>query len=128
MSDQPTQSHHEEAYRFLMRGLRELDLRGTAVPCNLVLNGVTFPDLVENALTWLRGGESGNPYVGVQKGIKGVADNLNTFIFQVRVVEAFSENLDVGAYVTNAYDVGEDPRELVAFLKAGGGVLIGGQT
>ena len=53
----------------------------------------TFPDLVENALTWLRGGESGNPYVGVQKGIKGVADNLNTFIFQVRVVEAFSENL-----------------------------------
>ncbi|XP_072249062.1 TRPM8 channel-associated factor homolog [Leuresthes tenuis] len=163
MTDQPSQSHHEEAYRFLMRGLRELDLRGTSVPCNLVLNGehafplvmnshghvlmaasrygsgrivavghesylFTFPDLVENALTWLRGGESGNPYVGVQKGIKGVADNLNTSIFQVCVVEAFSENLDVGAYVTNAYDVGEDPRDLVAFLKAGGGVLIGGQA
>ncbi|KAM4565932.1 TRPM8 channel-associated factor homolog [Odontesthes bonariensis] len=162
MSHQPSQSHHEEDYRFLMRGLRELDLRGTSVPCNLVLNGehafpllmnshghvlmaasrygngrivavghetylFAFPDLVENALTWLRG-ESGNPNVGLQKQLKRVVDNLNTSTFQIRVVEAFSENPGVGVYVTNAYTVGEDPRELVAFLKAGGGVLIGGQA
>uniref|UniRef100_A0A3Q1KCD9 Peptidase M60 domain-containing protein n=1 Tax=Anabas testudineus TaxID=64144 RepID=A0A3Q1KCD9_ANATE len=154
---------HHEAYMFLMKGLRELDFNGTAVPCDLLLTGdkafplamnsqgqvlmaasqygrgrivvlshevylTSFPGLVKNALMWLRGDGSDNLSVGVQKHVKAVADNLNKSQFQVKVVEAFSENLGVGVYVTDAYSVGEDPKDLVAFLKSGGGVLIAGQA
>nr|XP_046244501.1 TRPM8 channel-associated factor homolog [Scatophagus argus] len=88
----------------------------------------TFPALVENALTWLRGDGSDNLSVGVHKNIQAVADNLSKSIFQTKVVEAFSDNLRVGVYVADAYSVGTDVRDLVAFMKAGGGVLIAGQA
>lgn len=88
----------------------------------------TFPALVENTLNWLRGDGSENLSVGVQKNVKGVADNLSRSSFQAKVVEAFSVNLEVGTYVTDAYSVGADAKQLVAFLKAGGGVLIAGQA
>ncbi|GAA6226242.1 TRPM8 channel-associated factor homolog isoform X1 [Lates japonicus] len=87
----------------------------------------TFPALVENAVTWLRGDGSNNSSVGVQKNLKTVADNLSKSS-QAKVVGTFSDNREVGVYVTDAYSVGEDPKDLVAFLKAGGGVLIGGQA
>ncbi|KAM7413563.1 hypothetical protein PAMA_020778 [Pampus argenteus] len=163
MTTQPTQTHHEEAYSSLMRGLKELDLCGPCVPCDLVLIGdhafplvmnsrgqvlmaaslygrgrivvlghedylTTFPALVENALTWLRGDGSENLSVGVHKNIRGVADNLSRSSFQAEVVEAFSVNLEGGVYVMDAYSVDADAKDLVAFLKAGGGVLIGGQA
>ncbi|XP_047449381.1 TRPM8 channel-associated factor homolog [Mugil cephalus] len=163
MSSQPTQNHPEEAYKSLVRGLKELDLRGPCVPSDLILIGdhafplamnsrgqvlmaaslygcgrivvlghegylTTFPALVENALTWLRGDGSENISVGVHKNVKAVADNLSRCSFQVEVVGAFSDNPGVGVYVTDAYSVGSDPKDLVAFLKAGGGVLIGGQA
>ncbi|XP_047450732.1 TRPM8 channel-associated factor homolog [Mugil cephalus] len=163
MSSQPTQNHPEEAYKSLVRGLKELDLRGPCVPSDLILIGdhafplainsqgqvimaaslygcgrivvlahegylTIFPALVENALTWLRGDGSENISVGVHKNVKAVADNLRRCSFQVEVVGAFSDNPGVGVYVTDAYSVGSDPKDLVAFLKAGGGVLIGGQA
>uniref|UniRef100_A0A3Q3KGN9 Peptidase M60 domain-containing protein n=1 Tax=Monopterus albus TaxID=43700 RepID=A0A3Q3KGN9_MONAL len=87
-----------------------------------------FPALVENALTWLRGDGSENLSVGVHKNVSAVANNLSKSSFQATVVGAFSENPGVGVYVTDAYSVGADPKELVAFLKAGGGVLLGGQA
>uniref|UniRef100_A0A3Q3LYL4 TRPM8 channel-associated factor homolog n=1 Tax=Mastacembelus armatus TaxID=205130 RepID=A0A3Q3LYL4_9TELE len=87
-----------------------------------------FPDLVRNALTWLRGDGSDNLSVGVHKNVKAVADKLSKSGFQVEVVDSFSQNQGFGVYVTNAYSVGEDPKDLVAFLKAGGGVLIAGQA
>ncbi|KAM9732876.1 TRPM8 channel-associated factor homolog isoform 1-T3 [Menidia menidia] len=163
MSNQTVQNHHEGAYMSIMRGLRELDLRGPCVPSDLVLIGdhsfplamnsrgqvlmaaslyacgrivvlghegylTAFPALVENALTWLRGEGSDNPSVGVHKSVKAVAENLSRSHFQTVVAEAFSTMLGVGVYVTDAYSVGDDPRDLVAFLKAGGGVLIAGQA
>lgn len=88
----------------------------------------TFPALVENALTWLRGDGSDNLSVQVHKNIKAVADNLSKSSFQVEVVEAYSSNLGAGVYVTDAYSVDADVKDLVAFMKAGGGVLIGGQA
>ncbi|KAL3992259.1 GPI ethanolamine phosphate transferase 3 subunit O [Sarotherodon galilaeus] len=156
-------SQHEEAYASLMRGLKELDLKGPRVPCDLVLIGdhafslamnsrgqvlmaaslygsgrivvlghegylTAFPALVENAVTWLRGDGSDNLCVGVQRNVCAVADNLKKNSFQVKVVGAFSDQLGVGVYVTDAYSMGSDPTELVAFLKAGGGVLIAGQA
>ncbi|KAF7645965.1 hypothetical protein LDENG_00195670, partial [Lucifuga dentata] len=88
----------------------------------------TFPALVENALTWLRGDGSDKLSVGVHRNAMSVADNLQASRFQPEVVSAFSSNLDVGVYVTDAYSVGADAKDLVAFLKGGGGVLIGGQA
>ncbi|XP_049911036.1 TRPM8 channel-associated factor homolog [Epinephelus moara] len=87
-----------------------------------------FPDLVENALTWLRGDGSDNLSVGVYKHLEGVAHNLSKSIFETTVVGAFSDKLGVGVYVTDAYSVDAEAEDLVAFLKAGGGVLIGGQA
>ncbi|XP_019111796.2 TRPM8 channel-associated factor homolog isoform X1 [Larimichthys crocea] len=87
-----------------------------------------FPALVENALTWLRGDGSENLSVGVHKNVKAITDNLSNSIFQAKVVEAYSDNLGVGVYVTDAYSVGANVKDLVAFMKAGGGVLIGGQA
>ncbi|XP_042072879.1 TRPM8 channel-associated factor homolog [Haplochromis burtoni] len=87
-----------------------------------------FPALVENALTWLRGDGSDNLSVRVHRSVCAVANNLQKSSFQVEVVGAFSDKQGVGVYVTDAYSVGSDPVELVAFLKAGGGVLIAGQA
>ncbi|XP_028275280.1 TRPM8 channel-associated factor homolog [Parambassis ranga] len=163
MSNQPIQNQHEEAYVSLMRGFRELDLRGPCVPSDLVLIGdhafplamnsrgqvlmaaslyghgrivvlghegylKAFPALVENALTWLRGDGSDNPSVGVHNNVKDVVTNLSTSCFQAEVVGAFSPHMRIGVYVTDAYSVGADQKELVAFMKAGGGVLIAGQA
>ncbi|KAM8905010.1 TRPM8 channel-associated factor homolog isoform 1-T2 [Spinachia spinachia] len=88
----------------------------------------TFPALVENAVTWLRGDGSDNVSVGIHREVEGVADSLSKSSFRVTVVGAFSENREAGVYVTDAYSVGADGKELVAFLKAGGGVLIAGQA
>ncbi|KAL6116463.1 uncharacterized protein ACO6RY_01078 [Pungitius sinensis] len=163
MSNQPMENTHEGDYKSLMRGLRELDLRGPCVPSDLVLTGdhafplamnskgqvlmaaslygcgrvvvlghegylTACPALVENAVTWLRGEGSYNVSVGIHRQVSGVADNLSKSSFQVAVVGAFVENRQVGVYVTDAYSVEAEAKELVAFLKAGGGVLIAGQA
>ncbi|XP_036005667.1 TRPM8 channel-associated factor homolog [Fundulus heteroclitus] len=87
-----------------------------------------FPALVENALIWLRGDGSGNPSVAVHQNVRTVSDNLSRSSFQAEVVWGFSSNLEAGVYVTDAYSVGADPKDLVAFMKAGGGVLMAGQA
>uniref|UniRef100_A0A3Q2ZAV6 TRPM8 channel-associated factor homolog n=1 Tax=Kryptolebias marmoratus TaxID=37003 RepID=A0A3Q2ZAV6_KRYMA len=151
------------AYKSLVKGLKELDLRSSSVPCNLVLSGenafpvvmnsdghvlmaasrygrgrvvvlsherylTLSPALVENAVIWLGGGESENLSLGVHQNLKAVADNLSKSNFQVSLVEGFSENLRIIVYVSDAYEVGASARDLGAFIKAGGGVLIGGQA
>ncbi|XP_029301610.1 TRPM8 channel-associated factor homolog [Cottoperca gobio] len=88
----------------------------------------TFPALVENALTWLRGDGSDNLSVGVHNKVKAVADNLSKSSFQAKVGGAFGDSRDVGVYVTDAYSVGGEVKDLLAFLKAGGGILIAGQA
>ncbi|XP_036005505.1 TRPM8 channel-associated factor homolog [Fundulus heteroclitus] len=161
MSKQTTQSYPEEAYRALMRGINELDLQHSSVPCNLVLTGDAFPlvinshghilaaasvygrgrivvlshetyltlcpALVENALAWLGGG-SANLSVGVQKKRQAVADNLNRSSYKVSLMDDFDKDHGVSVYVTDAYEVGAKAGELIAFMKAGGGLLIGGQA
>uniref|UniRef100_A0A8C6MAB6 Si:ch211-210b2.3 n=1 Tax=Nothobranchius furzeri TaxID=105023 RepID=A0A8C6MAB6_NOTFU len=87
-----------------------------------------FPVLVENALVWLRGEGSDNPSVAVHHNVQAVPRNLNSSRFQAEVVGAFSSDLKAGVYVTDAYSVDADPKDLVEFMKAGGGVLIAGQA
>ncbi|KAK5868482.1 hypothetical protein PBY51_009491 [Eleginops maclovinus] len=87
-----------------------------------------FPALIENTLTWLRGDGSENLSVGVHSKVKAVADNLSKSSFQVKVVGSLGDSQEFGVYVTDAYSVGADIKNLVAFMKAGGGVLIAGQA
>ncbi|XP_068173156.1 TRPM8 channel-associated factor homolog [Antennarius striatus] len=88
----------------------------------------SFPVLVENALTWLQGDGSENLSVGIHKKVSEVAANLSDSNFQTKVVGGFKKNQNFGVYVTNAYSVEEDQKELVAFMKEGGGLLIAGQA
>ncbi|XP_038129305.1 TRPM8 channel-associated factor homolog [Cyprinodon tularosa] len=162
MSTQPAQSYNQDAYKALLKGIQELDLQHSSVPCNLVLTGDAFPlvinshghilmaasvygrgrivvlshetyltlcpALVENSLTWLGGKKSTNLSFGVQKKRKAVADNLSSSRYKVSLVEEFSKDLGVDVYITDAYEVGTKAGDLVAFMKAGGGILIGGQA
>lgn len=87
-----------------------------------------FPGLVENAVRWL-GGEGSPPLpVAVHREVKAVADDLRKAELPVEVVGGFGLNLGAAVYVTDAYSVAADATGLVAFMKAGGGVLIGGQA
>ncbi|KAJ8280241.1 hypothetical protein GJAV_G00052220 [Gymnothorax javanicus] len=146
-----------EAYYAVMHDVGEVDLRGRPVPSDLALIGdEAFPlvmnprgqvliaastyrtgrlvalghedmltacaALVENALVWL------NPcsgIVGINPSCKGILTNLSYTNIRSEV-GGFREGL--GAYVTDAYSVGENVKELVAFLKAGGGLLVAGQA
>lgn len=87
-----------------------------------------FPDLVENALNWLGGDGSDTLSVAVHQKVKAVADDLSKAKFKVEVVGGFGCNPSVGVYVSDAYSVAADAKDLVAFMKAGGGVLLGGQA
>lgn len=87
-----------------------------------------FPDLVENAVSWLSGGKTENVSVQVHKSANRVSDGLGKTRFQVEIVGSYSGKLESGVYVTDAYSVGKDAKDLVAFMKAGGGVLMAGQA
>lgn len=161
MSTKPTQDY-EEAYKLLVKGLTQLDYKGSFVPSELALVGDAFPlainsqgqvllaastyglgrivvlsheaylsglpSLVENAVNWLSGEGLVNLPVAVHQNIKAAADNLRQHKFTVKVVGGFRSDLGVGVYVTDAYSLGEDQKSLVAFMKSGGGILIGGQA
>ncbi|KAI1894076.1 hypothetical protein AGOR_G00130270 [Albula goreensis] len=148
----------EAAYSTLMQGLTELDFRGQPVPSDLALIGddafplamnprgqvlmaastygkgrvvvlgheallSAFPALLENALTWLL--PAADVQVGVQPSCQGIVENLCNTNIQAEV-GGFREGL--GVYVTDAYCVEPNARELVAFLKEGGGLLVAGQA
>lgn len=158
-----TAQNYEEAYKFLVKGVAEVDLRCSSVPCKLLLVGDSafplamnsqgqvlmaasrfghgriivmahesymsmFPALLENSLTWLRGDGSGNTSVAVHVNVQEVANVISETSFQVEVVGAFSGTLGADVYVTNAYSVDDIAKDLVAFVRNGGGVLIGGQA
>uniref|UniRef100_A0A672ISH0 TRPM8 channel-associated factor homolog n=1 Tax=Salarias fasciatus TaxID=181472 RepID=A0A672ISH0_SALFA len=122
----------DDTFPLLMNGqgqvLMAASLYGRGRIVVLAHETYTFPALVENAVTWLRGDQNNSSSVGVHANISGVADNLRNSGFQVNVADAFRDDLGVGVYVTDAYCVDADADRLVDFLKAGGGVLIAGQA
>ncbi|CAL9684480.1 unnamed protein product [Knipowitschia caucasica] len=145
-----------------MRGLKELDLKGSSVPCHLNLDGDhafplatnskgqvlmaastygsgrivvfgheaylnTFPKLVENVLLWLRGDQTGNMSVGIHASVKDVAKDISDTNI-VKVMDRFSSDQGISVYVSDAYSVEGSEKDLIAFMKSGGGVLLGGQA
>lgn len=87
-----------------------------------------FPALLKNCLTWLRGDGSRNTSVAVHVNAREVANVLSGTSFQVDVVGGFGGTQRSGVYVTDAYSVNDIAKDLLAFVKNGGGVLIGGQA
>ncbi|XP_053363856.1 TRPM8 channel-associated factor homolog [Clarias gariepinus] len=85
-----------------------------------------FPSLVENALTWLMPTESKSKTVGVQESLRSLAVKLSSSSIKTEV--GHFKNVGLAVYVTDAYSVNSCAKELVAFLKSGGGLLIAGQA
>ncbi|KAJ8256551.1 hypothetical protein COCON_G00187030 [Conger conger] len=148
----------EEVYYALMQGVGQLDFNGPAIPSDLALIGdntiplamnprgqvlmaastygkgrlvalghesmlTTFPVMVENALKWLN--PTAESTVGIHESCKATLANISSSGTRAEVT-AFRKEL--GAYIITAYDVGPHVKELVAFLKAGGGLLVAGQA
>ncbi|KAK7882830.1 hypothetical protein WMY93_029004 [Mugilogobius chulae] len=87
------------------------------------------PDVTINALSWLKGEKSSNMSVGVHNSTdKQVIDNLHKAGFKVKIMDDFSNDKGIGVYITCAYYIKEDAQNIIAFMKSGGGVLIGGQA
>ncbi|XP_072311755.1 TRPM8 channel-associated factor homolog [Eucyclogobius newberryi] len=163
MSALETTPAGQQAYASIVRGLKELDLRGSPVPCHLTLTGdhafplavnckgqvlmaastygsgriVVFghecyltmlPKLVENALLWLRGDQTDNMSVGIHSAVKDVANHLANSSLQAKVMSNFSSDQGIAVYVTDAYSVEEKEKDLIEFMKSGGGLLVGGQA
>ncbi|XP_027003010.1 TRPM8 channel-associated factor homolog [Tachysurus fulvidraco] len=87
---------------------------------------IRFPVLVENALNWLMPTESENTTVGIQKSLISLAKNLSYSSLKTEMGDF--KNVGIAVYVTDAYSVDSCAKELVTFLKSGGGLLIAGQA
>ncbi|KAL2096607.1 hypothetical protein ACEWY4_008755 [Coilia grayii] len=83
-----------------------------------------FPVVVENALAWLVQSPEGDD-VGVHPSCKAIVENLCYSGIKAKVCEL---ETGLGAYVTDAYSMAAHEKELVTFLKAGGGLLVAGQA
>lgn len=84
-----------------------------------------FPGLIENALAWLMPSCSESTTVGIQKSLRSLADNLSYSSIKTQV-DDFESGFAV--YVSDAYTVEAYAKDLVAFLKSGGSLLIAGQA
>ncbi|XP_072313161.1 TRPM8 channel-associated factor homolog [Eucyclogobius newberryi] len=162
MSSPHSISQLESTYVSLMRGLKELDLRGPSVPCDLILTGdnafplamnshgqvllaasmygsgrivvlgheafmSTLPNFITNAIHWLKEDKSEDVSVGVHVRSKHVIEKVQSK-FQFKFMDDFSSNKGIGVYVTDAYSVEDKAKDIIDFMKSGGGVLIAGQA
>ncbi|XP_055052028.2 TRPM8 channel-associated factor homolog [Misgurnus anguillicaudatus] len=84
-----------------------------------------FPDLINNALMWLMPFTRDASIVGIQKGLGSVADNLYNSPISTEL-GGFRKGQDV--YITDAYSVDACAKNVIDFLKAGGGLIIAGQA
>lgn len=84
-----------------------------------------FPGLVENALMWLMPCTGDAGIVGIQGSLRSVAENLNYCPIKTELGDFRNE---LAIYITDAYSVETGAKDLVAFLKAGGGLIIAGQA
>ncbi|XP_062872473.1 TRPM8 channel-associated factor homolog [Trichomycterus rosablanca] len=84
-----------------------------------------FPGLVENALAWLMPADCTSSTIGIRSNLKKIVDNLCYSSVKTQLGDFKS---DLAVYVCDAYSVESCTKELVTFLKSGGGLLIAGQA
>lgn len=148
----------EEAYCTLMQGVDQLDFKGRPIPNDLALIGddafplamnprgqvlmaastygkgrlvvlghedmlTAFPVVVENALVWLN--PTSDSAVAVHPSCQAMLANL---CYTSILAETGCYREGLGVYVTDAYTMSEIDKDLVAFLKGGGGLLVAGQA
>ena len=141
-----------------MQGVQQLDFIKPSIPCHLALIGdnaiplvinphgqvlmaastygkgrmvvlsheamlTAFPVVVENALKWLN--PTTESTVGIHEKCKAIHAKLSSSSVSAEITDF---RKDLGVYVTTAYTVDPHVKELVAFLKAGGGLLVAGQA
>ncbi|XP_052432027.1 TRPM8 channel-associated factor homolog [Carassius gibelio] len=85
----------------------------------------SFPGLIENALMWLMPCTGDAGVVGIQKSLRSLAENLNYCPIKTELGD-FQNGLAI--YITDAYSVESCAKDLIAFIKAGGGLIIAGQA
>ncbi|RXN27172.1 TRPM8 channel-associated factor-like protein [Labeo rohita] len=85
----------------------------------------SFPGLIKNALKWLMPSTDDDGIVGIQKSLRSVAANLNDCPIKTELGD-FRSGLAV--YITDAYSVENCAKDLIAFIKAGGGLIMAGQA
>ncbi|XP_051782621.1 TRPM8 channel-associated factor homolog [Erpetoichthys calabaricus] len=148
----------QTAYEALVKGIQEFDFTGPDTPCDLILadhaiplainkkgqvliaasqygkgrlvvltheayvSDPKFSQFVQNAITWLK--PQPDALVGVSKTLTEMFKSLSCKDGQV-VSEEFRG--DMGVYCLKASDIGDD-KQLIEFLKKGGGLLIAGQA
>ncbi|XP_051718460.1 TRPM8 channel-associated factor homolog [Ctenopharyngodon idella] len=84
-----------------------------------------FPGLIKNAVMWLMQCTGDSGIVGIKGSLRSVADNLNCSPIKTELGD-FRDGLAI--YITDAYSVETCAKDLIAFLKAGGGLIIAGQA
>ncbi len=84
-----------------------------------------FPGLTKNAIMWLMPCTGDAGIVGIQKSLHSVAENLKYCPIKTELGD-FRNGLTI--YITDAYTVENCAKDLVAFVKAGGGLIIAGQA
>lgn len=84
-----------------------------------------FPGLIENALMWLMPCTGDAGIIGIQKSLLSVAENLNYCPIKTELGD-FQNGLAI--YITDAYSVENCAKDLISFIKAGGGLIIAGQA
>lgn len=102
--------------------------RGRIVVLGLESYLDAFPDLVGNALNWLRGDGPDNSPMDILQEVKVVAADLSRLEFNIDVKWRFRGSSRFGTYMRKTCSVDEDAKGLVGFLKAGGGVLMAGEA
>ncbi|XP_039599748.1 TRPM8 channel-associated factor homolog [Polypterus senegalus] len=148
----------QTAYEALVKGIQEFDFTGPNTPCDLILadhaipvainkkgqvliaasqygkgrlvvltheaymSDPKFSQFVQNAITWLK--PQPDALVGVSKTLTEMFKSLSCKDGQV-VSEEFRG--DMGVYCLKASDIGDD-KQLIEYLKKGGGLLIAGQA
>ncbi|KAL0153613.1 hypothetical protein M9458_051093 [Cirrhinus mrigala] len=85
----------------------------------------SFPGLIKNALKWLMPCSGNAGIVGIQKSLRSVAANLNDCTIKTDLGD-FRRGLAV--YITDAYSVENCAKDLIAFIKSGGGLIMAGQA
>ncbi|XP_051718462.1 TRPM8 channel-associated factor homolog [Ctenopharyngodon idella] len=84
-----------------------------------------FPGLIKNAIMWLMQCTGDVGIVGIKGSLHSVADNLNCSPIKTELGD-FRDGLAI--YITDAYSVETCAKDLIAFLKAGGGLIIARQA
>ncbi|MEE6487062.1 hypothetical protein FKM82_014782 [Ascaphus truei] len=87
------------------------------------LSSPKFSNFIQNSLNWLK--PSPDAIIGIHPTCRGLENILLSMSMKVQTSNKLSTSF--GVYCTDAFE-GSQPKELIEFVKTGGGLFIGGTT